>query len=355
MRRTLAIALLVASACQSPTVVKLSVVASDGQAATDNLTLQVFSPYRQLLDPPKTYAGARLPGELVLVPSDLSPLRLLVGSGVQSAITRVTPRAGETTAATVVLRGTSDCDNDTIPDEIDNCIGTANPNQADRDGNGVGDACDLPGSGLRPCARGLCEDFESALSLPCKWAQQRSGADVDSSRAHSGSASLHVHGDAQALNLDANVSETGVEPAPDVFVRAFYWVGPEQQARPTLLSGLVFHDAGGAQYVFGIGWGADGNVRRFTTPTETGSLTSFKFGQWVCIEWQLSHWIGGGAPTLNAWIDGTPVELGDAGVTAYPELREIFLGTLGLDVGATPLDFWIDDVVIDSQPISCTL
>jgi len=41
----------------------------------------------------------------------------------------------------VVVEGCDDADNDGICDEDDNCPNTSNPNQADSDGDGVGDAC----------------------------------------------------------------------------------------------------------------------------------------------------------------------------------------------------------------------
>ena len=53
----------------------------------------------------------------------------------------------------VIGYATPDADGDGVPDEMDNCTYTPNADQADKDGNGVGDACEPPRlSGLWPAS-----------------------------------------------------------------------------------------------------------------------------------------------------------------------------------------------------------
>ncbi|TMA34096.1 MAG: hypothetical protein E6J87_08030 [Deltaproteobacteria bacterium] len=48
----------------------------------------------------------------------------------------------------VLVAGTGDSDSDGVIDQIDNCPFVYNPNQADADGDGVGDFCDIDSSGV---------------------------------------------------------------------------------------------------------------------------------------------------------------------------------------------------------------
>ncbi len=58
---------------------------------------------------------------------------------------------------------TSDTDGDGVGDNGDNCPDAANPDQADRDANGRGDACDAPPPNPKPTTGDLARELVAAL------------------------------------------------------------------------------------------------------------------------------------------------------------------------------------------------
>ncbi len=65
--------------------------------------------------------------------------------------------------------GVVDADNDNVCDDIDNCLGEANPNQEDMDGDNQGDACDddIDGDGI--ANNEDCDPLDDSIGLPPTW------------------------------------------------------------------------------------------------------------------------------------------------------------------------------------------
>lgn len=57
----------------------------------------------------------------------------------------------------IIVTPVADTDNDGIPDDFDNCVAIANPDQLDTDGDGIGDLCE--NQPLYPCENGMAGDY----------------------------------------------------------------------------------------------------------------------------------------------------------------------------------------------------
>lgn len=118
-----------------------------GDADESTLRVSLYDQHGELFHNQAPPEHASLPGDLViLVPPD-SKLRLYAVAKQNhdwtDGIARVSAPAGSETRVDLALAQPTwhDGDDDGVPDQIDNCPDVVNRDQADSDGDGVGDAC----------------------------------------------------------------------------------------------------------------------------------------------------------------------------------------------------------------------
>ncbi len=236
-------------------------------------------------------------------------------------------------------RGTSDGSGDGGRDDASDAAGTSN------DAGGCLDTYLL------------CDGFEAA-SLDSVWASSGSGVSLDSTVAHRGQQSLHLHAEAIAVNgaAEAIVTETTTftPPSPTTFyVRAFIrlsvlpadnlgLIEAQQNTNDPFGDGLFATSAGLTLYSQFSEQSRDANF----IPADNA---------WTCTVWSVvratdnsgSLGLGGDATDTitNVQTDGTP------------SIDQMGFGiqlASSTDTSAQPaMDVWFDDVIVAAIPLTC--
>jgi hypothetical protein len=196
----------------------------------------------------------------------------------------------------------------------------------------------------------FCDGFESLTVLPV-WTQTilNGTVSIDTGVAYRGKQSLHLRGASVLANqpVRAYVTENVVLAGGGrYYLRAF----AKLAAAPTATASLL-QAAGGLLRVVvtpsGVYQASDD-----VAGASASSTVTVPFGSWTCLEWRIDVQAAG-ALALDG--DGAPL-VSLPGVDTRNSATVGF--TVGLDVApaaaTTPvLDLWIDDLLIDTQPIGC--
>ncbi len=324
---------------------------------------------------------------------------------------------GQATLSLLLSAMTSDSDGDGVPDSVDNCPTIANADQTDTDGDGVGDACPAGDGGLdlaRPLAGAadgaaelgtldaapdlaggsdaaadlaggdaaldlsggvvpskcpgaggrICEGFESGAINTTLWSVTQTGMTVTVDGVHvmRGTKALHIHSDPvpsggtggkRVGNIDATISPT-INP---MYLRAFVYI--DQQVPP---GGNLMDIQGGAPNYTGVvlAYGNSTALLEVLDYNNTGpsfdqvSTQAISAGTWMCIEVETISDTGSGGG-MNVWLNDAPVgNLSPMGIAQLPLYVDAVFGLDFSDpVPAPAVDVWYDEIMVDSQRITC--
>jgi hypothetical protein len=223
----------------------------------------------------------------------------------------------------------------------------------------VGSAPDL--SGANPpsqCAGStalLCDGFEAA-TINAEWLVNGGGASatLDSTRAYRGSRSIHVHTAAAAANSMpyAGITEHRTFPIDGTaWIRVWmYFASPFSPDFDQLIN-VLDSGTGGASFSLKAFSPVDND---YVGAAYRESTLAVPLDRWTCLRMSVTQTGASGA--IHLFVDGN--EAGDAqllGVTV-PRIASVAIGAdfVGNRTAMDPTDLWIDEVIVDANPVSCS-
>lgn len=226
------------------------------------------------------------------------------------------------------------------------------------DGSVARDTTSDTGDGAGSCGALFCDDFEGSGFDP-RWMLDTGHGTLalDTFHAHSGAQSVHSHVDpivsatnnARATLLTyASLPVTGT-----IYVRMWVYRAGTQ---PTGFFDQTINlaDAPGNGMSMGAKDGFMAN-NDYTPPTQytQSAVTPEPLDQWSCMMFSMPSGIAG---TSRVWLDGTELtDVAQTVNTAQPQPTHIYLGTewVGTPASQAATDAWIDDVAVDTAPLTC--
>ncbi len=407
VRAWLTLGLFVVVGCARPATSVLLKIESADTHAPSSVTVSVFDDFglrgRNLL------GAVALPGTVALIglPDVVQTLRVVVVGDDPRMLAGVrfdTLPHHQVNQHLMLGTATPDVDGDEVPDAVDDCPLVPDPNQEDRDGQPLGDACrsddggagetdlpppppaDLAGLDLAgldfaaPPASDLAtghdlatppdlatlpivpalfsEGFENGIQSSIWTPTQTNGAvAIDPNRVHRGFYSLHVSANALAAgaSVQAQIVETMTVPLPDVYVRVFALVPAGFD--PASVSIVAVDQAATTPkgIRLNLAQGSFATINDVPTPAVTLTATTppMPTEQWVCLEWHVRVATNG---LTQAYVNGTEVKglSGPQNLLPNPTIGEIGLGLTATATGSVAArDVWFDDFAVGAAPIGC--
>jgi hypothetical protein len=220
----------------------------------------------------------------------------------------------------------------------------------------------------------LCDDFEQypAASEPAGgWTVTKRGEGqivVDTTRAFSGTKSLHVTG---KMNADrANIAKPMETESPAVYFRFMMYATsyPASSGVHTRLMRIGTEEAASGNPYTSYSLAAYNGVAIervnsiYLRDTGTKFNSSNLLNRWVCWEWSVDRSGGMGNVAVNIWVDGRELTLSAAGSSSHGQtsaswdpidFKIFMLGLDGYQADPEPADLWIDDLSVTPERVGC--
>jgi hypothetical protein len=206
----------------------------------------------------------------------------------------------------------------------------------------------------------FCEDWDKlAMGKPTGDYTVSSGVVVDTSKAFSGTQSLHFQKIAKPADDTPNIRFTKQFPLASNDMHGRVMVFMAQTPKTTShWNFITSSNSGGTEWSIG---GQYGKFELVCDPPDNGldSKTAFPDAKWVCMQWEFKY-PGNDNTTFVTKIDGVSVEQGEftganskgekwkAGTWNNLKLGWEIFGSSDIDV-----EFWIDDLAFGEQVIAC--
>jgi hypothetical protein len=263
-------------------------------------------------------------------------------------------------------------------------------------GGSDGATADVDGASTDPCGAALfCETFDNYPTVTTIADQQKFGPwhaalmtgatmGLDGAHTTSGARALHVHID-NAVTAGGRLFSDGAQPIfaskpTHVYGRMRMYIDPNGTsvhwtffgvngaAEPTspatgrsasyILSSLPKNGANTYSFVYGLSATATEAYHDCSSQSSTSMPTG-----WACVSFEMDSV----ARTLRMYKDGaaTPIlSVDDHGKNCVaptavtspwygPAVTQLFAGAWSFHAMNAPLDVWIDDLIVDTKPISC--
>jgi hypothetical protein len=208
----------------------------------------------------------------------------------------------------------------------------------------------------------MCDGFEGA-SIDGRWTQNmlKGGFSIDTTRAYRGASSLHVHTDQitsstfdPGATLRTSQNFNTLTPGT-IYVRAFAFLQAPFPSSFNQLLNFATNGGEGAALATAMGSGHIAINDYAGTPIWNESTTGMTLatGRWLCLQFGLPIGMSG---TATVSVDGNHIDTDLVIPTPQPIPDHIYCG---LDFSQTvtsqgAADLWLDEIIVDNKPTSCS-